>query len=1811
MAIGFVKSRYVSRSKGGSACNSSAYNARTKIVDQRTGEVFDYSKRKDNVYHEMLLPEYVDKKFKNPVILANEVEANEHQKNSQVYIEWVLALPKEKEVTLEMKTEIINRFIKYKNWIEEGVGVQIDIHKPHEKGDNWHAHLLVTTRRFTKDGLGLERLKARDLQPKVVNGAVVEETKDTIAYTDIQNNYFKECGLDLKVDLPGELTQEHIGPVRMRSVLNQAANRNEEKRLANIETLSSGKALLDMVTNHMSVFNKDDLIRAVKSIPDQARAHQLVEEALSDKSLLELFDEGSTNTRYYTTNEVREDELKLVRLSGYVTQQSNRLSTSPLKATDPLEDTKDVNCLIDKAKDSLTEEQHAALSHLLLSNSGIRIMRGRAGTGKSHVLGKIVSISEALGVNVIGLSPTHKAKQELVKCGYTQVDTIKGMLFKLYNDRFELPKNSLLVVDEAAMVGNDDYRELLRVASGRKCNVILAGDERQLSSVQRGGMFEIFADYYGSASLLEIKRQDSNWGKSVAMALSNGEVRTGISILQERNRIISSDDKTSSMEALLLDWDKSEQPLANKLIISVKNTDIFVLNHGARECLKASGYLQGKEIAIGANHYMKDDRILIKQTNKDLGFVNGDLLEITHVSKEQFTVKDNLGKETSFDPSKFNDFRHGYATTVFKSQGVSINDVFVLHGGFSTIRNSYVALSRNIKELKLYTNNESTRDTAHLIKQLSFNPDTGSSLQYSTKRDLEKNKLKSDFDTKKGVFASLVVGAMEYGLKKITEFSDKNLALTEYYHYEAPELKKEKVEEVLNNVGYELSSETTAEEGREQNQMRAVVGGNVIMTSSSSNNLKDSATPATNPLQSADLQALATKVELKSNFASASKPALQQDSAQDSAAITSTNKNLKASAKDRFYAKADYMRNISRGLQQKENWDKESEQLRSEIRFKSEQIVRNLLGEPNGKLSDGRTLRYGKQGKLAVRITGESSGAWYDFSAEKGGDMFALVQDKKNCDFKSAADYLRQSVGMEVGSSNYLQLVHDHRNSDLTIKYLKDKQKEDSLKEQKQAQLAKLIDRAKDITETSVAFKYLTQHRSISCNLGNDIKTTGIYVKEKNGYLPALIAYARDSQGNITGGQQVVLNKNGSKAKIDVPKRSFGRIAGSFVDLGNISHNNQSQVDVDITDKITIIAEGIETGLSVKQGLSNDSNYPNYPNGSIKVLCSLGISNISNYKPSKGEKIIIAADNDGDSAITNKTIDSAKIALEKEGAFVEIVRPNREGDFNDTLIAGNKHEIKDTFSVALAKHRATSLNQYLIAGNKTQSAIKFNDQEKQNLIYIQKYDLSEKLIVEAYRKSNISGAIELEETRKSLEFANFCYKQNKEILFEAEQWGYKGTEIDSTKSMLGMDEITAIAFCTEIREDYLEKYLDENVTEFRGQKARTFDIEKLKPIIIAEQKFLKKTYESLKSPISGKPSNVVNILRAGEVASKHPEILSKIFILADKLTTEYAYSEITICQDMRASVNSSHIYTKLDKNIELQHVNSTIAKLDTQVSVATSSYEVIKALDNKQKFCATIYPNLKYPEGQDYLEELTKVAKAFQLEKIPEKLQGIVATSIKLGARSESSLIKELQTTENSRNTYRKLAGELEVFHINSTLDSLAKEKQESPNPQKTIEILGKQDSFLAGLNNNLNYPDIHNEGLFKSIQNAHKNERDNIVHHLHQIVTLHMNQVGTKDSEIGKILKSSEDTRAAFNSLDQSYKSHVIDEVQKSLQVIASGKTVGIDNKNFNSPVKFLDHVMKTRSHEYFPSKEVQKMQTKAVDHQKQLIKDIGSPRL
>ena len=1258
MAIQFARIEIVGRSTGGNACCKGAYNGRTKINDIRTNITYNFQKRGDNVYHEILLPEEVDQKFKNTQILMNEVERCEKRKDSQLLKEILIALPDDKELDLQDRIEITRRVVAKRKWVENGLAVQIDLHKPHNGENNWHAHLLITTRRFTENGLSLGD-KAYDLNPqfkKAGNRAYIvpedqqihEDTKDII------NDYFKELGLDNRVDGIGAIPQEHIGPVRMRSALNAAVGRNEERKIANIELLKSGDDVLDRITSRSSVFNHADLVRAVKCVPDPSRADALIKDALASSQIISLYHGDGKESGLYTTKEVREQERKLMRLASAISSMSN------------LTDSEKSRSLVGEA---LVSQQQEALSHLILAPGGMRVLAGRAGTGKSYVLGKLASISNASGIEVIGLAPTHKAKCALEEVGYKNSYTVKGFLFKLYNNRITLAKNSLIVVDEAAMVGNDDYGELLRVAASRNCNVILSGDERQLSSINRGGMFTIFAKDLGCYELSDIRRQKVAWGKEVASAFARGDNKVGLEVLLGQKRLLSSANKIAAIEALLNKWHGSCERLDDKLIIAVKNSDVDIINAGARALLKSAGVLKGTEYVVKNqnnqnNHnninnkdyknnndinsnnpsFMAGDRIVFKKSNKALGVNNGDFASLESLNPTSFKAKLDNGKDIEFNPNEFSDFKHGYASTIYKAQGASIKDVYVFHDGFSTNRNTYVAMSRHVKDLHVFTHKEQTLSVEHLVKQLEFNPQSYASINYLSKDELNQQATPKQ---EKGLLATVFNKVTNVAKERLTSFMDQRVVATDYYKFELPPESRAKVEAVLSET-YD-QNELLLQQYQEQ--MRE------------------------------NFEELSRQLKIQDQVQNQS----QEQMMVNAQAVNGRGRITTVAAqtaKERFYTNVEHHRKQAKI---EDVYKEELDALKEQMQLSSEVIATSLMGEPNKKLTNSSTYRYGDKGSLAITITGEKAGTWYDFEEGKGGDLISLVSRQKACDFKQSVEYLKEIIGNHRSSS--LQLVSDHDVSNKYIDHLSQVKRDQAARAAKARITQGLYNAAKDIGKGSVAARYLDEARGINCDLSADIKTTSILDRASGKRFPAIVAFARDSGGTITGGQQLLLDPaTASKADVEVPRKSFGKIAGAFVEIAAIDSNFKELMKSESLlignntkhhdhHNLTIIAEGLETALSIKQAGIN-----------AKIICSLGISNIKNYSARQGEKIIIAADHDRADSITNQTISQAQVTL-SANAMVRVVRPTQLGDFNDILqqqgsIKGGS-EIRAIFSPAI------------------------------------------------------------------------------------------------------------------------------------------------------------------------------------------------------------------------------------------------------------------------------------------------------------------------------------------------------------------------------------------------------------------------------------------------------------------------------------------------------------------------------------------------
>ena len=159
MAIFRLDIKPVARNAGRSATAAAAYRAGERMRDERTGALYNHSRREDVLHKEIFLPSKLDRPdtgmewARDRSTLWNTAEKAEHQSNSRVAREYQVALPPElspeRRVTLArtFSREIADRY---------NIAVDLAIHAPRPDGDprNFHAHLLATTREVTPEGMG-------------------------------------------------------------------------------------------------------------------------------------------------------------------------------------------------------------------------------------------------------------------------------------------------------------------------------------------------------------------------------------------------------------------------------------------------------------------------------------------------------------------------------------------------------------------------------------------------------------------------------------------------------------------------------------------------------------------------------------------------------------------------------------------------------------------------------------------------------------------------------------------------------------------------------------------------------------------------------------------------------------------------------------------------------------------------------------------------------------------------------------------------------------------------------------------------------------------------------------------------------------------------------------------------------------------------------------------------------------------------------------------------------------------------------------------------------------------------------------------------------------------------------------------------------------------------------------------------------------------------------------------------------------------------------------------------------------------------
>ena len=470
------------------------------------------------------------------------------------------------------------------------------------------------------------------------------------------------------------------------------------------------------MTKQRATFTARDLDRILwKQIKDTVERAQFAGRILRHREIVGLSDDADGSITRYTTKTVLEAE-------GHVLRAAQGLDRSPRHG---VAERARATLLASDRFSSITREQARAVRHAT-GDEGLALIAGQAGTGKSYTMAAIREAYEASGYRTVGLAPTNAVAQDMLRDGFRYARTIHSELFALNNRRASWNRRTVVMVDEAAMIDTKLMAMLTAHAYQAGAKLILVGDDRQLSSIDRGGMFGALKDRYGAASLTEVRRQTKNDDRRATELMAEGNFHEALARYEAKGGIHWSHAVDEARAALVKQWaaDSAADPTKSRFVFAYTNADVDILNRELRQVREARGELgpsHSFETKHGRHDFAAGDRIQFTGTEKRLSIYNGNAGIIQSIEGNQITVRldGRDGILLAFDAETFVEFRHGYAGTIYKGQGRTLDQTYLYHSEHWRSAASYVALSRHREKTELFVAREVASDLKQLARQMA------------------------------------------------------------------------------------------------------------------------------------------------------------------------------------------------------------------------------------------------------------------------------------------------------------------------------------------------------------------------------------------------------------------------------------------------------------------------------------------------------------------------------------------------------------------------------------------------------------------------------------------------------------------------------------------------------------------------------------------------------------------------------------------------------------------------------------------------------------------------------------------------------------------------------------------------------------------------------------------------------------------------------------------------------------------------------------------------------------------------------------
>ncbi len=718
MAIYHLHVKVIGRKAGSSAVASAAYRSASRMRDERIDRMQDFSSKRGVVHSEILLPDNAPEHLGDRERLWNDVEAFEVRKDAQLAREVEFAIPR--EMTQAQGIELARDFAQAE-FVDQGMIADLNVHW--DIGEDGmpkpHAHVMLTMRSLDENGFGQ---KVRDWN----RTEMVERWRER--WAEHVNERLAELDIDARIDHRsleaqgiGLEPQSQIGAPAQRiegegvEAADRAEMHREIARNNGERIIADPSVALDAITQQQSTFTRRDMAMFAHRHSDGIDQFNEVMGAMrGSPDLVELGQDGCGEDRF-TTRDMIEAEQRLHRAAELMAK------TELHEVSD--RDRQEALARAEQRGLVLSGEQADALAHVT-DGRDLGVVVGYAGTGKSAMLGVAREAWEAAGFEVRGVALSGIAAENLESGSGISSRTIASMEHGWGQGRDMLTSRDVLVIDEAGMVGTKQMERVLSHAAEAGAKVVLVGDPQQLQSIEAGAAFRSIHDRHGGVEIHEVRRQREDWQRDATRDLATGRTGNAISAYDRHGMVHSAETREQARGDLIDRWDRDRQasPDSSRIILTHTNAEVRELNEAAREQMREAGDL-GEELRVtverGERNFAAGDRVMFLQNERGLGVKNGTLGTVEEVSPRSMTVRTDDGRGISFDLKDYDRIDHGYAATIHKAQGMTVDRTHVLATPGMDAHGSYVALSRHRDSMDLHYGRDDFASQERLVNTLS------------------------------------------------------------------------------------------------------------------------------------------------------------------------------------------------------------------------------------------------------------------------------------------------------------------------------------------------------------------------------------------------------------------------------------------------------------------------------------------------------------------------------------------------------------------------------------------------------------------------------------------------------------------------------------------------------------------------------------------------------------------------------------------------------------------------------------------------------------------------------------------------------------------------------------------------------------------------------------------------------------------------------------------------------------------------------------------------------------------------------------